>query len=169
MCQTLKYYQDKLHNLTAYASVVLFTSDSPSPKDKKAEVRCNKIINSFYNYSNYVQLFSSLREVEINYKMGRNEIIINQIITSSAALHAAVQHHSKDVLLKCKSEAVLVSFYSTVENKSDEELWGICYKDLYTLCRSKGILLTASELELKTLYFSVYKECKNKLKTSWFK
>lgn len=146
-----KWYQSTIKQMCSYANVTLFTSDSPSPKEKKLEKRCADIIDTFYIASNYVLLYEALNNVKTDLLLGCNDTIIAELMRDYSVLHATLDHHIKDVTKKVKSEPVLVEYYKV--QYVPEDHFQMAYDDLVMLLPNEQLDIA----ECKKMYYDSFK------------
>ena len=147
-----KWYRSTIRQMCSYANVTLFTSDSPSAKEKKLERRCADIMDTFYIASNYVLLYEALNNVKTDLLLGRNDIIIGELMRDYGVLHATLDHHIKDVTKKVKSENVLVGYYKLHSVPTDH--FQMAYDDLVMLLPNEQLDIA----ECKKMYYDSFKQ-----------
>lgn len=161
----LNEYETSIKGLCKYANVYLFATENPTPKEKKLEQRCTKIIDSFYNYTNYSVLKEALRNVETDHLLGRNEVIVNEMITDYATLQATYDAHVYDLRGKVKQEPILSAWYGEHIIPTKDT-----FKSVYEYLESLADEREFNRPDIKTLaglYKSVYDTRIEELKLIW--
>lgn len=103
--------------LLSYPIGKLFTKDSPSPKEKKLEARCSKIVDSYYKIDNpvHMHLRGFLHELQSSFNLGFNEVYLQQLFYTCGSLQALYESYRKDILSKVKQEPILKEYYSDLQ------------------------------------------------------
>jgi hypothetical protein len=153
-----QWYKTTIKQMCSYANVVLFTSDSPSAKEKKHEKRCADIIDSFYTATIHVLLSEALNNVKTDLLLGRNEVVVKELLTDYGVLQATLEYHIKDVSKKVKPEQVLVEYYKVVG--TPEDFFVAAFNDL-----SKLLPTYVLDIDVcKHVYYDAYKERSSQIK-----
>lgn len=110
----MKTISQQCELLMSYPIVHLFTSDTPSAKEKKAEKRCTDIVDSYYKIDNPVTMYirNFLHELESSFKLGFNEVYLEEMFRLCGSLDVLYKHHYSKVKDSTKTEPILKEYYS---------------------------------------------------------
>lgn len=164
MSKLLSYYEQKIEHLTSYTPAILFTSDTPNAKQKKQEARCIKIVDSFYNYTNYTYLREALRCVQTDFLLGCNRFIEDELLHDVGRLQAILEHLSKQIEQSVKGEPCLKQYYQT---KLQDVQFSTVFEELLTLLANNNSGINVDTKHMKTVYYNSYKQEKKTLKEVW--
>ena len=148
--------------LMSYPIGKIFTSDTPSGKEKKHEARCTKIVDSFYSIESkqHQAIRNLLHDLESTLLLFSDTITPRLLMDSLGRLQAQFEAHQKTVNKACKSERVLVEYYSVLKGGEDWFDYGACHIiNNTTTCKS-----THEANLFKALYYDCYKDEKRIIK-----
>ncbi len=108
MNMVIETYKSQLKTLTTWFPSVLFTEpNSMLPQRKKAEQRCIKVNAEVYSYRVHTLLRDTFSEVETNFLLGCNTIILEQLFTSCGRLQGLMEAHQSVMKKTFKRELLL--------------------------------------------------------------
>ncbi|AUR86417.1 hypothetical protein NVP1084O_210 [Vibrio phage 1.084.O._10N.261.49.F5] len=108
MNKIVETYREQLKTLTTWFPSVIFTEpNSMLPQRKKAEQRCIKVNNEVYSYRIHTLLRDALSEVETNFLLGCNTIILEQLFTSCGRLQGLMEAHQSVMKNTFKREPLM--------------------------------------------------------------
>lgn len=142
--------------LMSYPIGKIFTSDTPSGKEKKHEERCTNIVDSFYSIESkpHQSIRNLLHDIESTLLLFSDTITSELLINSMGRLQAQYEEHKKVVQKACKLEEVLLNYYSVLQDTSD---W---YSRVLLSVKTKTNTSLYKELDkkYKELYYNSYKD-----------
>lgn len=148
--------------LMSYPIGKLFTSDTPSGKEKKHEARCTKIVDSFYSIESkqHQAIRNLLHDLESTILLFGDTITPKLLMDSLGRLQAQFEAHQKTINKACKPEKVLVDYYSVKSGGEDWYSHGVSFIIMNTnICNS-----THDNALFKALYYDCYKDEKRIIK-----
>ena len=148
--------------LMSYPIGKIFTSDTPSGKEKKHESRCTKIVDGYYSIESkqHQAIRNLLHDLESTLLLFGDAITPRLLMDSLGRLQAQFEAHQKTVNKACKSERVLVDYYSVVQGAENWYEYGVSFiVNNTTTCNS-----THDGNLLKALYYDCYKDEKRIIK-----
>lgn len=148
--------------LMSYPIGKIFTSDTPSGKEKKHEARCTKIVDSFYSIESkqHQAIRNLLHDLESTLLLFSDTITPRLLMDSLGRLQAQFESHHKTVNKACKSERVLVEYYSVLKGGEDWFDYGVCH-----ILKNTTIFKSTYDTTLfKGLYYDCYKDEKRVIK-----
>ncbi|AUR87596.1 hypothetical protein NVP1101O_185 [Vibrio phage 1.101.O._10N.261.45.C6] len=108
MNKIVETYREQLKTLTTWFPSVIFTEpNSMLPQRKKAEQRCIKVNSEVYSYRIHTMLRDALSEVETNFLLGCNTIILEQLFTSCGRLQGLMEAHQSVMKNTFKREPLM--------------------------------------------------------------
>ena len=148
--------------LMSYPIGKLFTSDTPSGKEKKHETRCTKLVDSYYSIESrpHQAIRTLLHDMESTLLLFGNTITPRLLMDSLGRLHAQFEAHQKTVNKACKSEKVLVDYYFNVRGG---KMW-YAYGVNFIVNNTTNCTSTHDGTLLKALYYDCYKDEKRIIK-----
>lgn len=148
--------------LMSYPIGKIFTSDTPSGKEKKHEARCTKIVDSFYSIESkpHQAIRSLLHDIESTLLLFSDTITPEILMTSMGRLQAQYEEHKKVVQKACKPEWVLLNYYSVLRDTSH---W-YSRTLLSVKVKTNAPLYKELDKKYKELYYNSYKDEKKLIK-----
>ncbi len=145
--------------LMSYPIGKIFTSDTPSGKEKKHEARCTKIVDSFYSIESkqHQAIRNLLHDLESTLLLFSDTITPRLLMDSLGRLQAQFEAHQKTVNKACKSERVLAEYYNVVKGGKDWYEYGVSFIVMNTNTSTS----THNNTLLKALYYDCYKDEKH--------
>jgi len=138
--------------LMSYPIGKLFTSDTPSGKEKKHEARCTKLVDSYYSIESkpHQAIRTLLHDMESTLLLFGDTITPELLSQATGRLQAQYEAHKKTIDKACKSEQVLKDYYSVKGNTED---WiGIMFYAVLELIKDYDLH------SLKVVYYDAYKD-----------
>ncbi|CAH9013568.1 putative coil containing protein [Vibrio phage 277E43-1] len=148
--------------LMSYPIGKLFTSDTPSGKEKKHEARCTKIVDSYYSIESkqHQVIRNLLHDIESTLLLFSDTITPRLLMESLGRLQAQFEAHKKTIDKACKAEKVLVDYYGVVQGYDEWYSQGAGF-----IVLSTAIISCTQDLTLyKGLYYDSYKDEKRTIK-----
>lgn len=148
--------------LMSYPVGKLFTSDTPSGKEKKHEARCTKIVDSYYSIESkqHQAIRNLLHDIESTLLLFSDTITPRLLMSSLGRLQAQIEAHAKTVNKACKPEKVLVEYYNVVKGCKDWYEHGVSF----IVINTDIISSTHDSTLFKGVYYDSYKDEKRLIK-----
>ena len=143
--------------LLSYPIGKIFTSDTPSSKEKKLEARCVALVNKYYKIDSPLQIAmrATLHELEGSFLLMCNEVAIPHIMAEAGRLWALMEYYHKLIPTTIKSEAILQDYYKSLDKKDifDEVIYQVEEK-----AKNYGVVIDPPQW--KSWYYDAYKQHK---------
>lgn len=115
---TLKSIEQSIDKLSNYAPNEIFYGEQITPKQKKEEERCHKVMTIFYDSSNHQPIYEALAALKSSILLGCNDIVIKHVMAECGTLERLFNKHLSLTQQKSKSEPRLHSYYASVDKLS---------------------------------------------------
>lgn len=151
--------------IMSYPIGKIFTSDTPSGKEKKHESRCTKIVDGYYSIESkqHQAIRNLLHDLESTLLLFGDTITPRLLMDSLGRLQAQIEAHHKTVNKACKPEKVLLEYYSVVQGSENWYGYGVSFI-AFTLMNYPTHPSTLDGDLLKALYYDCYKDEKRIIK-----
>lgn len=114
---------DQCEILISYPIGKIFTSDTPSQKEKKAENRCTKLVDQYYTLDSSVhkRIRMLLNELQSNLLLMCNTTALEDTFETCGRLQTVFDAHSKLIKSTIKTEPALKDYYNSLQKP---DWWG---------------------------------------------
>lgn len=147
--------------MMSYPIGKLFTKDNPSPKEKKEEARCIKIVDSFYKIDSGIhqRIRNLLHDIQASLMLMCNTTALEDVFSSSGRLQGQFEAHRKTIISSVKSEIKLKEYYSLLQ-KAD--WFGTLLVEVLNIAEKHNFEVDVQSC--KKVYFDAMKDEQVKLK-----
>ncbi|AGH32139.1 hypothetical protein VPHG_00072 [Vibrio phage 11895-B1] len=112
----IKTIYNQCEHLMSYPIGKIFTSDTPTTKEKKSESRCTNIVDKYYKIDSNVhqRIRNLLHDVDSSLLLMCNTVALESCFDSCGRLQAQFEHRRKHIQSLVKPEPQLKQYYETL-------------------------------------------------------